>query len=76
MGWNPLKKETMDRRVDILSKWKATSSIYFLASLSKSKSADVEIIPMLSIVKPEPSRERKYCLLDRKRKQNIAETLK
>lgn len=66
----------MDGRVVILSKWKATSSIYLLASLSKSETADVEIIPMLSIVKLEPSRERKYCLLDRMRKQNIAETLK
>ena len=33
-------------------------------SLSKLKIADVEIVPMLLIVKPEPSGERKYCLLD------------
>lgn len=47
---------------DIFSERKASSSIYLLVSLSKSKTATVEIVPMLLIMKPEPSGERKYCL--------------
>lgn len=61
-GGNVLTDRNMNQRAGVLSEWKASRSIYLLASLSKSKTAAVEIAPTLSIVKPEPSGERKYCL--------------
>lgn len=41
---------------------------YLLTPLSKSKVVAVEIVPVLSMVKPQLSGEMKYCSLNRKEK--------
>jgi hypothetical protein len=67
MGRNILKKGNINQKTSLLNE-NTVAVFYLLILLSKSKTAAVEIVPVLSIVKPEFSGEMQYCLLEGKEK--------